>query len=138
TTLATVNANVGTFNGITLNAKGLATAATNLIQGKGVSLTTPGAAENIGLYFTPVAITITNVQEALVGTTPSVTYVINYGSSRTTATSTIVASHAATSTAGASATLNVTAIPAASWIWVQTTATSGTVSDFHVTMNYRQ
>ncbi len=124
--------------GIVSVANGGTGLSTGHILGKGVSLTTPGAAENIMLYFTPTAITITNVQEALVGTTPSVTYVINYGSSRTTATSTIVASHAATSTAGVAATLNTTAIPANSYIWLQSTATSGSVSDFHVTLNYRQ
>jgi hypothetical protein len=105
---------------------------------KGVSIAAPTTSENVQIFYTPVAITITGVQEALAGTSPSVTYVINYGSSRSSATSTIVASHAATSTTGTAATLNVTAIPAGSYIWLTTSATSGTITDFHVTINYRQ
>ncbi len=110
----------------------------NGTQKAAISMSAPTASETIDLFYTPVALTVTNVQEVLRGSSPSVTYTINYGSSPTSATSTIVASHAATSTSGASATINVASIPAGSYIWLVTTATSGTVNNFHFTISYIQ
>lgn len=146
-TLAAADISSGTFAAGRLATSGTADNTTYLggdqtwhsaIQTRAFGMSAPTSSENAMMFFTPVAITVTNVQEALAGTSPSVTYVINYGSSRSSATSTIVASHAATSTTGTAASLNVTSIPANSYIWITTSATSGTVNDFNISLSYRQ
>lgn len=106
---------------------------------KGLVLQAPTALENVLIYYTPHDLTITNVQEALAGTTPSVTYILGYSSTRSGALTNIVNSHAATSTTGTAATLTANvAVPAGSYIMLTTSATSGTVNDFNVTISYRQ
>jgi hypothetical protein len=113
---------------------------TNIKQAKSLSLQSPTTSENVALFYTTEAITVTNVREALTGSSPSVTYVLRYGSSsRATSTADIVSSHAATSTAGANATLTANVnIPAGSYIWIETSATGGTVSEINVTVTYNQ
>jgi len=107
--------------------------------GKGMSVTSPTATENIMMYFTPIVITVTNVQEALSGSTPSVTYILGYSSTRSGVLTNIVASHAATSTTGVAATLTANvSIPANSYIILTTSATSGTVNDLSIAINYHQ
>jgi hypothetical protein len=105
------------------------------IWSKSLSISAPGAAENLTLWKTPHAITVTGVDRVMQGSSPSVTYAIHYGAARGTSDGTIVASNAATTTG--SATLNTASIPSGSYIWLTTSATSGTVDEFHLTINYR-
>jgi hypothetical protein len=113
---------------------------TNIKQAKAITIQSPTTSENVAMFYTTEAITITNVREALTGSSPSVTYVLRYGSSsRATSTNDIVSSHAATSTAGANATLTANVnIPAGSYIWIETSATGGTVNEINVTITYNQ
>ncbi|OLY92518.1 hypothetical protein BUE76_11920 [Cnuella takakiae] len=98
---------------------------------------TPTGAVNYHLMYTADTITVLDVREVLQGTTPSVTYRIEYGVNRGVADGTIVASHAATSTSGAAATLTAsTTILPGRFIWVVITAISGTLTDFGVTITY--
>jgi len=107
--------------------------------GKGMSVTSPTSTENIMMYFTPIVITVTNVQEALSGSTPSVTYILGYSSTRSGVLTNIVDSHAATSTTGVAATLTANvSIPANSYIILTTSATSGTINELGIAINYHQ
>ena len=99
----------------------------------------PTTSENATIMYAVSAITVTAVRESVVGSgSPSVTYVINYGDTRDIADGTIVASHAANSTTGTNASLNTTSIPAGNYIWITTSATNGTINDFHVNITYKQ
>jgi hypothetical protein len=109
-----------------------------------ITIESPTASENISLFYTPVAITVTGVMGILLGSSPSVTFVINYGSTRASATGTIVASNTFDfndtnyNTTGFAHTLNTTSIPAGSFIWITTSAVSGTIDNLALTIQYRQ
>lgn len=104
---------------------------------KALSIGNPTPTEDVTFFYTTSAITISNVFAVVQGTaTPSATTTIRYGSNRA-ATGTLVVNAAnANSTTTAQAltlTANV-AIPANSFIWLETTATTGTVDELSVTL----
>ena len=117
---------------------------TNIKQVKGITLVSPTSSENATIFYTTQAITIEEVRGVLLGSSQSVTLVLNYGSSRATADGTIVASNTFDSgdsgyqTTGFTFTLNTTSIPANSYIWLTTSAASGTINDFNLTITYKQ
>ena len=111
------------------------------LQVKGITIQNPTASENIALFYIDRAITIGKVAEAVRGTSPSVTYNIRFASTRDSGTPTDVfsANRAATSTSGVTTTtFNDNTIPAGSWVWLITSAQSGTVADFNVTLQYTE
>jgi hypothetical protein len=115
----------------------LATLPTSKPQTKNITIPAPTGADNYAMFFTKDAITINEADEAVQGSsTPSCTYQIEYGSNRSVMAGTIISSHAVTTTAGTTATINTSSIPANSWIWIKTTAISGTISELAVTLNY--
>jgi hypothetical protein len=135
--LTTLAASTGTKDNTTYYAGDGTFHPAGLTRAFGMSA--PTATENIMIWYTPVAVTITNVQEALAGTSPSVTYILGYSSTRSGALTNIVNSHAATTTTGAAATLTANvAVPAGSYIMMTTSATSGTVNDFNISISFRQ
>jgi hypothetical protein len=110
---------------------------TVLRQSKAKTFIAPTASELQFLFRnTGYAITITAADVVMQGTSPSVTYAIHYGSTFGTSLGTIVASNTATTTG--TATLNVTAIPSNSYIWVVTSAVSGTITEFTPQITFRQ
>lgn len=130
---------VGTDSKLHFNSDGGEKYTLSEVQTQPFGMSAPTASENAQVWYTPVALTITNVQEALAGTSPSVTYILGYASTRSGALTNIVNSHAATSTTGAAATLTANVvIPAGSYIVVTTSATSGTVNDFNLSISFRQ
>ncbi len=111
------------------------------LQVKGITIQNPTASENIALFYMDRAITISKVAEAVRGSSPSVTYNIRFASTRDNGTPTDVftANRAATSTSGVTTTtFNDNTIPAGSWVWLITSAQSGTVADFNVTLQYTE
>jgi hypothetical protein len=110
---------------------------------KSLTLAAPTASENVTMFYTTTAITITEVRTVMLGTSQSIDFTIHYGSDRSTATNTIVASNTFNSsdggyqTTGFAHTLNQTSIGAGNYIWFTTSATSGTISDFNITITYR-
>jgi hypothetical protein len=119
--------------------------ATTVLSGptmtKTISVVSPGAAENDTIFYTPTAITITEVRCVLVGSsTPSVTPNVKYGTDRSAAgTSVTTAPAAVTSvTTGTAVTLNNTAPAAGSFIWLTTSAQSGTVTEMSVTVTFTE
>jgi hypothetical protein len=106
---------------------------------KGFTIESPTTSENIGLFYTDVAITITKVADVLRGTSPSVTYQINHNANRSAGSpNTLFASdRTATSTTGATTTsFNDATIPAGSWVWLTTSANSGTINEISITLIY--
>lgn len=106
---------------------------------KGVTVESPTSSEDITLFFTDDAITITQMNAVCVGTTPSVTWTIRHGSDRSATGNEVVTSGTTTTstTTGSEVTsFNDATIPAGSWVWMETTAQSGTVTDLNVTLEF--
>lgn len=105
-----------------------------------ITVEDPSDAEDICLGFTFVAITITEIQAVVVGSdTPSVTIDPSHSTDRSAAGNDILA--AATAITNTTTGQNLTSfddptIPADSWIWLLTTAQSGTVDELTVTIKY--
>lgn len=105
----------------------------------GGTLENPTNAEDLTLGFTNRAITVTEIRVVLLGSsTPSVTWTIrHHATDRSNAGSEVVTGGTTTTstTAGSDVTsFNDATIPADSFIWLETTAKSGTVTELHVTM----
>jgi hypothetical protein len=106
---------------------------------KAVTIESPTTSENIGLFYTDVAITITKLADVLRGTSPSVTYQINHATDRSSGSPNTLfsSSRVSTSTTGATTTsFNDATIPAGSWVWLTTSANSGTVAEINITLTY--
>jgi hypothetical protein len=90
----------------------------------------------IPLFFTPMALTLSKIESVVQGTTPSVTFSIKYGSSLASGTEVVTGGITCTNTTTGLATtsFNNGAIPANSWVWVVTTAKSGTVNSLHASL----
>jgi len=115
-------------------------AGTSAINEFSITVEDPAADENICMGFTFVAITVTEVQAVVVGSdTPSVTIDPSHSTDRSAAGNDIL--NAATAITNTTAGQNLTSfddatIPADSWIWLLTTAQSGTVTELTVTIKY--
>ena len=108
---------------------------------KNATIESPGSAENIGMFRTPVAITVTNTHAVLVGSaTPSVTYNIAFGTDRTSATNVYTSGQTVTSTTTGTAAsgVNDATIPANSWVWFTSSANSGTVTQINVSITFTE
>ncbi len=109
-------------------------------QPKAITVEDPTNAEDITIWRTDVAITVTQIAAVLVGAlTPSVTYTIRFGTDRSaTGTEVVTAGSTVTSvsTGDIVTSFNDATIPADNYIWIETTAKSGTVTELHVTINF--
>lgn len=107
-----------------------------------VFVASPGASEDVYVFFTPVAITVSEMRAVLRGSsTPSVTWTIRHSSDRSAAGNEVVTSGTTTTstTTGSDVTsFNDATIPADSFIWFETTAQSGTVDEIGVTIVYTE
>lgn len=109
---------------------------------KSITIELPTSAENISFFFIDVASTVYQVRAVLVGSaTPSVTWTIRHGTDRSAAGNELIT--------GGTTTTSVTSgddivafddpsIVADSFIWVETTAKSGTVDSIMITMYYNE
>ncbi len=94
---------------------------------KTITLAAPTASDNITIFRTDVAITVVEVIAVSTGTTPSTTYQLKHHPTRSSGGFNLTTSAATTSVdTGNVATLSVPNIAADSWIWLTTTAASGT------------
>lgn len=113
---------------------------TDVFYTKGGAISAPTNAEDRTIFFTDVAITITQMNAVLVGSsTPSVTWTIRHSSDRSAAGNEVVTSGTTTTstTTGSEVTsFNDATIPADSWVWLETTAQSGTVGEIGITIKY--
>lgn len=111
------------------------------INVKAITIENPTGGEDITMFFTDVAITITQLNAIVANgsATPSVTWTIRHGTDRSAVGAEVVTS--GTTTTSASTGSEVTSfddatIVAGSWIWIETTAQSGTVPELNVTIEY--
>ena len=105
----------------------------------GITVENPGAAEDISIAFTNRAITITEIRAVLIGSaTPSVTWKIrHHATDRNNVGNAVVTAGTTTTsvTTGDDVTsFNDATIPLDSYIWFETTAQSGTVTEIHITI----
>lgn len=104
---------------------------------KDITIEAPTASEDITFFYTPIAITVTEVRIVHVGTSPSVTLVLKHATDRSAAGTDVTTSAAFTNTTtGATATLSDATIPAGSYVWIETTAQSGTVNSMAIHLRY--
>lgn len=110
-------------------------------QEKSITIESPTNAEDLSIFFTNRAITITEMRAVLVGSaSPSVTWTIRHSATDRSATGNAVVTGGTTTTSVTSGSdvtsFNDATIPADSFVWLETTAKSGTVGQLHVTIVY--
>lgn len=100
-----------------------------------VVIENPQVGEDVEFAFAFETVTIEEIRAVLRGTsTPSVTWTIRYASDRSaTGTEVITGGTVTTSLSGQTITVfNNPTIPAGNWVWLETTAVSGTVQSLGV------
>lgn len=111
------------------------------INSKAVTIELPTSAENIPLFFTEVAITFTQANDVVDGSTPSLTWNVEYAATRDEVSPTKLwtSDRVTTSESGAeTTTFNNPNITGGQWVWITTSAQSGTTDKFNVTFTYTQ
>ena len=107
---------------------------------KAISIEDPSDSEDITLFFTDDAITVSQMNAVLLGSsTPSVTWTIRHGTDRSATGAEVVTSGTtttSTSTGSEVTSFNDATIVAGSWVWVETTAQSGTVDEINISIEY--
>jgi len=107
--------------------------------GKAITVEDPTSSEDISIFFTEKAITVTEIRAVLIGSsTPSVTWTVRHDATDRNDTGIEVVTSGTTTTsvtAGDDVTsFNDATIPADSYVWLETTAQSGTVTEITVTI----
>lgn len=106
---------------------------------KTITVESPSASEDISIFFTNKAITVTEIRAITVGTSPSTTWTIKHETNRSSSGNPIITAGTTTTsqTSGNDLTsFNDATILADSFVWLETTATSGTVNDLSITIFY--
>ena len=96
------------------------------MKSKTFTLQEPTASDDITVFRTDVAITVQEVIGCSTGTSPSTTYVLRHSTDRSAAGNVLTTSTTTSTTTGDVASLSDVTIPANSWIWIETSAASGT------------
>lgn len=120
---------------------GVAAAIGDIVFTKAITIESPTSSEDITLFFTDDAITVTQLNAVLANgsATPSVTWTIRHSTDRSATGNEVVTSGTTTTsiTSGSEVTsFNDATIPAGSWVWLETTAQSGTVPELSVSVEY--
>jgi hypothetical protein len=105
---------------------------------KGLTIEAPTASEDLTVVYVDHAITIAEVRCVNVGSSPSVTYNLKFDADRNAAgTSIFSGAQTCTSTTTGNSVTSFSAQPGAGvWLWLETTATSGTVTNSNITIVY--
>lgn len=105
---------------------------------KGITITSPTASENLTIFYTTEEITVVNVADCTLGSTPSVTYNIKFAATRNgSATNVFSSDRTIASAAGSTTTTFANAtIPANRWVWIETSAVFGVINDFSVVTTF--
>ena len=108
---------------------------------KAINIENPGGNEDITMFFTDTAITIKQLNAVLANgsVTPSVTWTIRHGIDRSAAGAEVVTGGTITTSVSAGSevtSFNDETIVAGSWVWIETTAQSGTVPELNVAIKY--
>jgi len=106
---------------------------------KSLTIINPTASEKIPLFFTTSALTVTQIRSLVTGTSPSVTFSLRFGTDVSGSGTEVVTSGitVTNTTTGLSTTsFNNAAIAADRFVWLTTSATSGTVTALHVSVTF--
>lgn len=107
---------------------------------KAVGIENPtGSETDIPFFKTKRAITISDIYAVVVGSTPSVTWTIRHHTDRSNVGNEVVTggtTTTSTTTGDSISSFNDATIPAGSFIWIETTAKSGTVDTLEITIIY--
>lgn len=104
---------------------------------RSITITEPQVADNFTLFRTSKSTTLAGVTSLVAGVSPSVTYEIRYAANRTASgTLAIIPSIAANTTTGSGATVQNMPIPSGHYVWLNITATSGTPSEFNLSVAF--
>ena len=101
----------------------------------------PGASVDRTVFYTNKPITIQEMQGVLVGgTTPSVTWRVFHGTDRSAAGTAVHAAEVTTSetTGDLVSTFTDATIPEDSWVWLTTSASSGSPDELTVTIAFKE
>lgn len=110
------------------------------IQSKSITIETPTASEDISMFYTDEAITITKMVFVITGST-SATTTIRHHTDRNNAGNEVVTGGTtanSTTTGNVVTSFNDATVPADSFVWLETTALSGTPTSLNVTIFFRQ
>ena len=108
---------------------------------KSITVESPTSAEDLSIFFTNLAITVTEMRAVVRGSTPSVTWTIRHGTDRSAAGAQVVTGGTTTTsqTVGSDVTsFNDATIVADSFVWLETTAQTGTVDEMSITIIYAE
>lgn len=109
------------------------------IASKAITIEAPTASEDLSMFFTERAITITEMRAVIRGTTPSLTWTIRHATDRSAAGTEVVTGGTTTTsqTTGDDVTsFDDATIPADSFVWLETTARTPVVDEMSVTIVY--
>jgi hypothetical protein len=104
---------------------------------KALTILNPTSSEDVVLFFTTSSITFSQIRSTVMGTSPSITFSIRYGTDISAAGTEVVTGGivCANSTTGVSTTsFNNATVPLNNFIWLITTALSGTVTQLAVSL----
>ncbi len=108
---------------------------------KSIIIENPTAAEDLSFFFTDVPITINKIRVILVGTTPSVTWTLRHGTSRSAAGAEVVTGSTVSTETGAGSDITSfddATIVANSHVWFETSAVSGTINSIIINIFYTE
>lgn len=128
----------GLFYGV--DDAGVETKLSNGTQSKAITVEFPTSTDDVLMFYTDVAITITKIADVLQGSSPSVTYDIVHSTDASSGSPNelIGTDRTLTSTTGSTTTsFSDPTVPAGSWVKLKPSATSGTVNAINVTIIYK-
>lgn len=107
---------------------------------KSITIESPTSSEDISMFFTSEAMTISKMACVLTGSsTPSVTWTVRHSTDRSAVGNEVVTSGTTTTstTTGSIVTsFNDATVPANSFVWIETSASSGVVDTINLTIIY--
>lgn len=110
-----------------------------VVHSKSIGIESPTNAEDISIFYTDVAITITKMVAVHVGSSPSLTWTVRHSTDRSATGNEVVTGGTTTTsiTTGSVVTsFNDATIPANSFVWLESTASSGVITSFNLTLLY--
>jgi len=111
----------------------------DLPESKSIAMLEPTGSEELTLFFTKRAITIKQITSVVRGTSPSLTFTIRHNTDRSATGAEVVTGGTTvtnTTTGSVVTSFNNASIAANSWVWIENTAKSGTVDEFHVSVHF--
>jgi len=111
----------------------------NSVLIKSITIESPTGSEDFTMFYTSNAITVVRLTGVVRGSTPSVTWTVRHSTDRSLTGTELVSSGTTTTSSTLGNIINSfddATIPAESFVWIETTAQSGTVNELNVSIEY--